>query len=220
MIFLCAVSISAQTTEFTYQGKLTDGGMPPTANYDMQFRLFDNPDAGQGTQNGATLTKPGVPANNGLFTVRLDFGAAVFAAAADLYLEISLRPAGSSGGYTSLAPRQKLTSSPFSIRALSAVNADNAASVSGLTAGDFIQNTTTQQTGNFNISGSGIVGGNIGIGTPTPRAKLDVAGNAVQDLSANGFVKAMVFVTVTQNQQGQISANVVRCFNGVTNSSS
>lgn len=48
MIFLCAVSISAQTTEFTYQGKLTDGGMPPTANYDMQFRLFDSPDAGQG----------------------------------------------------------------------------------------------------------------------------------------------------------------------------
>lgn len=34
----------AQTTVFTYQGKLTDAGNPATGIYDMQFRVFDSAD--------------------------------------------------------------------------------------------------------------------------------------------------------------------------------
>ena len=114
------MTVFAQTTEFTYQGKLNNGGTTAAGNFDMQFRLFDNPNAGQGTQQGATFTNPSVPATNGIFTVQLDFGSLVFAAGADLYLEISLRPAGNAGGYQSLVPRQRLTSAPYAIRALSA----------------------------------------------------------------------------------------------------
>lgn len=140
LLFLAA-SVSAQTTQFTYQGKLTDGGNPATANYDMQFRLFDNPTAGQGTQQGATVTNSSVPATNGIFTVVLDFGSQVFATGADLYLEISVRPAGSAGGYASLAPRQKITSAPYAIRALGAGQADvalNSNKLGGIDARQFV----------------------------------------------------------------------------------
>jgi hypothetical protein len=37
---------------------------------------------------------------------------------------------------------------------------------------NYIQNGTTQQTANFRISGNGIVGGNLGIGTPSPAQKF------------------------------------------------
>jgi len=57
MIFLFAVSISAQTTVFTYQGKLTDTGTPQ-AIYQMEFRLFGS--AGGADQIGATFSNASV----------------------------------------------------------------------------------------------------------------------------------------------------------------
>ncbi len=60
-------------------------------------------------------------------------------------------------------------------------------------------------------------GGNVGVGTTAPRAPLDVTGNAVQDLPSNGFVKAMVLVTITQNPDASIVVSIGRCFNGVLN---
>ena len=36
-----AAETMAQTTAFTYQGKLTVGGNPASGDYDLQFRLFD-----------------------------------------------------------------------------------------------------------------------------------------------------------------------------------
>lgn len=127
-LFLPAAAI-AQTAAFTYQGRLNDGGNPANGNYDVQFRLFDNPNVGQGAQQGATITNPTVAVANGNFAVSLDFGAAVFASGADRFLEISIRPSGSTGGYTSLAPRQKLTSSPYSVRSSSSNSADNLSNV-------------------------------------------------------------------------------------------
>ena len=145
LIILFANGIQAQTTAFTYQGKLTESGLPPTAIYDMQFRLFDIPTAGLGTQQGATVTNPSVQATGGIFTAQLDFGAAVFAAGADLYLEISIRPAGSAGGYSSLAPRQRLTSAPYAIRAV------NAAQLNGVAAANYLQ-TNGDGSGLTNVS--------------------------------------------------------------------
>src|SRR5207253_8201050 len=63
----------AQTTSFTYQGRLTDGGTAANGNYDLQFALFDSPSGG--TQIGSTQTLNTVAVSNGVFTVSLDFGA-------------------------------------------------------------------------------------------------------------------------------------------------
>ena len=38
---LLPVIVSAQTTEFTYQGSLKDNAAPANANYDFEFALFD-----------------------------------------------------------------------------------------------------------------------------------------------------------------------------------
>src|SRR5215471_7796680 len=48
-------TVQAQSTSFTYQGRLTDGGNPANGNYDLQFSLFD---AGVGgNQIGLTLSR-------------------------------------------------------------------------------------------------------------------------------------------------------------------
>src|SRR5690606_40317095 len=39
--FCFITNLSAQTTEFTYQGKLKVSGVDANGQYDMRFRLFD-----------------------------------------------------------------------------------------------------------------------------------------------------------------------------------
>lgn len=142
----------AQTTTFTYQGKLTDAGNPANGNFDLQFKLYDTATVGTGVQQGATLVRNPVAVSAGIFTVTLDFGANVFGGP-DRYLEIGVRPQGSGNPYTVLTPRQPITSSPYAIQTL------NAQQLGGIPASGFVQNTTTPQAGvNFNIGGMGTAG--------------------------------------------------------------
>lgn len=186
-VLLCASAVCAQTTAFTYQGKLTDGGNPANGNYDLQFALFDS--VSGGTQSGSTVSLTNVAVSGGVFTVQLDFGVNAFPGA-NRFLEIGVRPTGSSS-FTTLAPRQQISSTPYAIRTLSAGTADalssacvacvqdsQISSVSGskvsgaipvasVPAGStsYIQNTTTQQaSANFNISGNGTLGGTLSAG--------------------------------------------------------
>ncbi|GEM_PF-5580277 len=69
--------VSAQTSVFTYQGKLNDGGVAANGNYDMRFKLFNALSSGN---------------------------------------QVGISPAGQNN-FTTLAPRQKLTSVPYSIKA-------------------------------------------------------------------------------------------------------
>ena len=141
-------SALAQTTAFTYQGKLVDNGTPATGSYDLQFKLFDSADFVTGNQVGSTLNKFAVAVTAGIFTVGLDFGAGVFTGAAR-FLEIGVRPAGSPNAFTVLSPRQAVTSTPYALRtataaaADTATNAANATQLGGLPSSGFIQNTTS-----------------------------------------------------------------------------
>lgn len=104
-------------TGFTYQGRLTDGGAPANGTCDFEFKLYDDPTGG--AQIGPTLTKDEVTVSDGLFTVMLDFGA-IFDGTA-LYLEIAVRPGSDTGAYTTLTPRQPLTTAPYAGYSLRAV---------------------------------------------------------------------------------------------------
>src|SRR5947207_9033464 len=128
MLLLSAVVAMAQSSSFTYQGKLTDGGAPANGNYDLQFALFDN--ASGGAQIGSTQTVTNVSASGGVFTVTLDFGPAAFPGAAR-FLEISTRPS-SGGAFTLLTPRQQVNSTPYAVRSLNATAADSAANAQSL----------------------------------------------------------------------------------------
>src|SRR6266581_3336663 len=81
MLLLLVITIEAaqaQTTAFTYQGKLTDTGILANGTYDMQLKLFDTATVGTGTQQGSTFTNVSVQVANGSFTLQLDFGGSVF----------------------------------------------------------------------------------------------------------------------------------------------
>jgi hypothetical protein len=175
LISLCASIAQAQTTEFTYQGKLTDSGAPVSGNYDLQFRLFDI--ASGGVPLG-TQTKSNLLVTSGIFTAQLDFGGNFKGAAR--FLEIAVKVAGSPDPFTVLSPRQPITSTPYAIRSLEANAADtatNSAQLGGVSASQYvitsdprlsdarpptagsasyIQNATApQSSSNFNISGDG-----------------------------------------------------------------
>lgn len=197
ILAVCTVTSRAQTTSFTYQGKLSDGGGPATGSYDFQFTLWDALSGGtqQPQPSPVTVTKTNVAVSGGVFAVQLDFGATAFPGA-DRYLEIGVRPTG--GGFTILSPRQPINSTPYSLRSLSATTADALSTacvncvtsaqiqsvqgsqitgpipVADVPAGstNYIQsNPSSQQTANFNINGNGALGGTLSansVGVGTP----------------------------------------------------
>src|SRR5271155_433141 len=107
-------SVQAQSTAFTYQGVLTDGGNSANGSYDLEFYLRDALTAGNAI--GTTNTLPLVPVTNGLFTVSLDFGSNIFTGT-NYWLEIGVRTNGSITDYSILAPRQALSAVPYALYA-------------------------------------------------------------------------------------------------------
>jgi hypothetical protein len=221
---ILASAARAQGTSFTYQGRLTDGGAPANANYDLQFTLWDASVGGtqQPQPVPPTLTKTNVPVTGGVFSVLLDFGVSAFPGA-DRFLEVGVRPGGVAGGFTILSPRQQISSTPYALRTLSATAADslssacvgcvqdaqiNSVAASKLTgtlpaaslppdSASYVQNRTTPQTNStFNISGNGVIGGDL---TVTGKINASISGNFIQNgtvlqnnanfnISGNGIV--------------------------------
>lgn len=101
-------------TMFSYQGRLSDAGKPANGLYDFEFGLYGTMTST--LQVAGPVTLMNIPVNNGLFNVYLDFGD-VFNGNM-LFLETRVRPGGSSGGYTTLAPRQPLTAVPYASYAM------------------------------------------------------------------------------------------------------
>ena len=129
ILFAGVHQVSAQGTAFTYQGRLNDNGNPASGTYDLQFTLRDALTAGNVI--GSSLTNSTVAVSNGLFTVTVDFGGGVFSGAAR-WLEIGVRTNGSVSAYTTLSPRQPITSTPYAIQAASATTATAASTASSL----------------------------------------------------------------------------------------
>ena len=179
---LCAaftITLHAQTTAFTYQGRLTDTGGPASGTYDLQFTLYDA-DMGGSPVAGSVTNSP-VAVANGLFTTTLHFGAGVFDGG-DRWLEIGVRTNGSVDDFTVLSPRQPVTPTPYAFYAPSAETADNAVYVTGPVA-------ASQLTGTISSN-------NIGSGAITSEMIADGAVGSSQlasDLTVNGTLTAEVF---------------------------
>src|SRR6476659_7791497 len=97
----------AQSSVFTYQGRLQDGGAAANGTYDFRFTLWDAASGGtQQPQPGpVTVNVSNVQVTAGNLSVQLDFGASAFPGA-DRYLEMSVQLAGV-GPFTTLAPRTR-----------------------------------------------------------------------------------------------------------------
>jgi len=155
---LFALGAQAQTTAFTFQGKLDNNGVAANGGYDMQLKLYDAAAVGTGTQIGVTLTFSSVPVTDGVFTLQPDFTAVAFPGA-DRFVEIGVKPAGSGNPFTILSPRQPVMPTPYALHSLNSVTANSA-------------------IGDFNISGNGLVGGKVGIGITPAQARLHVNGTS------------------------------------------
>jgi hypothetical protein len=210
VIALCAAqSVFAQTTMFAYQGKLDFDGVPANGQFDFQFKLFDA--LSDGAQQGTTVEQLSVEVTNGDYKVNLDFGSGAFAGG-DRFIEVSFRPTGSVN-YSTITPRQFVTSTPYSIRSLVATTADGLSiTCASCVTSSQIQNVQgSQVTGN--LAGSQISGtipvGSVPAGssnyiqnttTQQPNTNFNISGNgaAAGTLSAN-----VVNATTQYNISGQ-----------------
>ena len=209
LVVLVALSqvtfVAAQSTTFTYQGKLTDTNLPANGTYDFQFILLSGSPP---IQVGSTLMRPGTVVSNGVFTVQLDFTVAPinpFLSGSDMVLQIGVKKP-TDAGFTILAPNQPITSAPYAIRSEASGSADTAADsqkLGGISAaqyvltGDsrltdsrnplpnspnYIQNgVALQGAADFNISGTGSASSfNSGTGyriLNNPAFSADASGN-------------------------------------------
>src|SRR5215203_383908 len=200
-----AVAASAQTTEFTYQGKISDAA-GTASSYDFEFRLCAS--EVDCLAPLASNQRLGVPVVDGVFSVRLDLGANFDGR--PRWLEIAVKPAGSANPFTILAPRQPVSSTPYAMRSLNAATADvstNSQRLGGVTAnqfvmttdtrmsdsrnplpnsGSYVQNTTTQQiASNFNVAGDGTAGGTLSGNFVNAATQFNLGGSRV--LITSGF---------------------------------
>jgi hypothetical protein len=239
-LIVFAAEARAQSSAFTFQGRLNNTGVPANGSYDLQLKLYDTAAPGTGTQVGATITLSAVPVTNGMFTVQPDFTANAFPGA-DRFLEVGVKPAGSANAFNILNPRQPITPTPYAIRSASAVTADsatnasnathatsatnadnattatnasnantattatNATELGGLSASNYvqtidgrlsdartplagsnayIQNTTTQEVGSFNISLNGTLGGTLSANVVNSATQYNIGGSRVLGVSA------------------------------------
>jgi hypothetical protein len=161
-LLLCPSTGSPQVgTAFTYQGRLTDAGSPPSGAYDFEFQLFTLAVGGTGS-NVQTLGD--VAVTNGLFTVALDFGPAF--TGSQRWLEVRVRPGASIGAYTALSPRQELTPTPNALWSASAAAVTGIVGVANGGTGSATQNfvdLTTAQT----VGGDKTLTGNLDVGAST-----------------------------------------------------
>lgn len=237
ILFLSVTTARAQTTAFSYQGKLHESGLAANGSYTMKFRLYNA--ATSGTQVGSEITQT-VSVATGIFNVALDFGAAAFPSGSSRWLEIQI-------GSTTMTPRQSLAGSPFAIRSLNAnssdllssncnpcvsdgqivglsgakitgsvANADNATTASnatnlgGVAAANYLLKSGGTVTGNISVNGV-ISGDGSGL-TNLPSSGfswLSAAGPAVQALPNKGyFLDNPAQVTITLPATPNISDTI------------
>ena len=159
------LSTLAQGTAFTYQGRLNDGANPANGNYDLTFAIFGV--ASGGTAVAGPLTNSFAGVSNGLFTVLLDFGLAVFNGNSR-WLEIAVRPTGG-GTFNTLAPRQPITAAPY------AIFAGNAGAGGG-SPWSLNGTNTFYNAGNVGI-GTTSFGSLLTVGSISKRGTLNVVGS-------------------------------------------
>ena len=146
MCLLWAYTSLAQSSLFTYQGRLVQGAQPANGSYDFRFTLFNA--VTNGTAIGIPLTNAAVQVSNGVFSTGLDFGAQAFDGS-PRWLELAVRTNANATPFMVLSRRQQITLSPYAAFAANAAALSPGASL------------TANGMGVTNIIGTNIVQGTL-----------------------------------------------------------
>ncbi len=204
LLALAAVA-RAQSTAFTYQGRLDNGGAPSNGGYDLRVAVFD--DATGGNQRGL-LTNSAVAVSNGLFTTTLDFGFGVFNGG-PRWLEIGVRSNGTAAAFNTLVPRQAVLPAPY---AFWSANASQAVTVTGTVPSSGLNGLYSNPV-NFSNPGNTFIGGFAGDGTGLNNVNAAQLGgrSAAQFWQTSGNDGANptngAFLGTTDNQPVEFRAN-------------
>lgn len=203
ILFACCLlgasrAAAQQTTAFTYQGQLRDGGTNANGTYGLTFKLFDA--VTSGNQVGGTLTSSALMVN-GLFSVNLDFGSAFDGGGR--WLDITVQ-AGTNAPET-LAPRVQVLPAPYALFATKAGTVTNGAIMNAHLAANAV-NTTNIQNGaittaqiaagavtNANLTANAIATGNIRDDAVTDAKISAVSGSKVTGTVANATNATFAF---------------------------
>jgi len=177
-------TLHAQSTAFTYQGQLTDNGLPANGFFDITFSVWTN--SSGAAQVGDTITNLAVPVSDGLLSTRLDFGAAVFDGS-ERWLEIGVVTNGGSA-FNTLSPRQRITSTPYAIQS---VNAASALNVSGSVSAEQLTGTISSN----NISAGSIT--SVMLAAGAVGSNQLASGAVTADALADDAVTAAKMATVS-----------------------
>lgn len=163
-----ASAVAGINQQMNFQARLLNaqGAVVPDGSYNIQFKIYQD-GAGTAAGNpGGTLkwtesrlnqTSTGVTVINGYMSVQLG-SVNPFASQVDwnqdtLWLSINIgntnascTPFTSCGGDGEMVPMKRLSATPYAL---------NAGQLGGLTAAGFLQNGTTPQTADYNITGTG-----------------------------------------------------------------
>ena len=225
-VSLAALNVQPSTTlgqgsAWTYNGRLNDSGSPANGSYDLRFALFNA--VSGGSQTGSTLTNSPTTVSDGLFTVVLDFGSAVFINGSDRWLELGVRTNGG-GAFTNLSPRQKILATPYAITAGNLTGPVSPGQISGSLlsgqiAGTYTSAVTFNNTAGNSFSGDGsgltsLGAGNISSGTLND-ARL--SGNVALLNAGQTFTEANTFNNPANSFTGTFAGTFIGNGAGVTN---
>lgn len=176
--FAFPASVHALTTipyKLNFQGRLTDASGNPMAagTYNMKFRIYDASSGGtlKWSEQRANSASTGVTVTTGgLFSVQLgdvsSLPANIFSTTdtATLYFEIELPTPATATCTTAaceaysegpMSPRNKLGSSSYAFNSDTLDGLDSTAFAAATGSANYIQNGSSPQTANFNVTGTG-----------------------------------------------------------------
>ncbi len=197
------LSAHAQGTAFTYQGRLNDGANPANGSYDLTFALFD---AGStGAQLAGTVTNQATAVSNGLFTVTLDFGNQF--PGANRWVEIAVRTNGV-GTFSTLAPRQPITATPYALQAANATTAGSASSVAAANLSGTLLNSSLPASPTFSgaVAANSFAGNGANLTNVNATSLGGMPATNLWQLGGNN-VAAGQFIGSTNNQPVEILVN-------------
>ena len=121
LALLIGTTAAHAQTEFSYQGRLVDNGAPANGHFDFEFNLFSG--VSGGAQIAPASVSEDVQVQDGYFVTQVDFGS-VFDGS-EVWLQVKVRPAESSGSFDILSPRQSITRAPQAMIADMALTANS-----------------------------------------------------------------------------------------------